>query len=320
MANFCKQMSVSLRSGLTLSRAFPVIARESTDMRLRQTTAELSSDIASGSTLADAIRKRAKRFPPILVEMVDAGERTGHLDVVFERLAKYLDMRLRLRRAVIRASVYPAIQLFTAAAVFSLILIVFSSDKNATAVTIAGYAILALALVVATVLFFSRTAVGRTIRDHAVLMTPVVRSVAIKLCMARFTRTLAMQLESAVPVAEAIERSAMVAGNGAVTSNLMRVAEPVRRGASLSEAVRSSSMVTPMVREVLAVGEETGNFPESLERVANIYEEESLLVLESLPKFIGPVVVLLVGLVVIYLFYTVYFVHYLKPLLDIVGM
>ena len=298
MANFCKQMSVSMRSGLTLSRAFPIISRESRDMRLRQTMAELSSDIASGSTLTGAIRKRAKRFPPIFVEMVDAGEHTGHLDAVFGRLADYFDMRLRLRRAVIRASVYPAIQLFAAAAVFSLILIVFSSDKNATVVTIATYAILALALVVATVLFFSRTAVGRTIRDHAVLMTPFVRSVAIKLCMARFTRTLAMQLESAVPVAEAIERSAMVAGNGAVTSNLMRVAEPVRRGASLSEAVRSSSMVTPMIREVLAVGEETGNFSESLERVANIYEEESLLVLESLPKFIGPVVVLLVGLVV----------------------
>jgi type II secretory pathway component PulF len=134
--------------------------------------------------------------------------------------------------------------------------------------------------------------------------------------MARFSRSLAMQLESAIPMTEALERAARVTGNGAVAKSLSKIAGPVRQGTSLVEAIRASRLITPMVREVLAVGEETGAFVESLERMADIYEEEALVVLEAFPKFIAPVVTIIVGIIVVYLFYTVYIVHYLKPLLD----
>jgi type IV pilus assembly protein PilC len=111
-----------------------------------------------------------------------------------------------------------------------------------------------------------------------------------------------------------------VAGNGAITRSLRRIVDPIEKGESLVESIRHSSYLTPMIREVLAVGEETGNFGESLERVADIYEDESLAVLESLPKFIGPIVVLIVGLCVLYLFYTVYIVRILKPMLEGAGV
>ena len=319
MANFSKQAAVSLRAGLTLSRAFPVISKECRDVRLRAALGELSKDIAAGATLTDAVHRRHGRFPAIFVEMVSAGERTGHLAEVFGRLTDYFDMRLRLRRAVIKASIYPAIQLSAALAVFTLIMTIFSSNKFATFSTIAFSTAAIVVAIVAASFFFSRTALGRGIWDRAVLMMPIFRSIVIKLCMARFTRTLAMQLESAIPMTEAIERAALVTGNGAMANSLRRVADPIRGGSNLAEAVRSSAYVTPMIREVLAVGEETGDFTDSLNRVANIYEEESLVVLEALPKFIGPAVVVIVGLVVIYLFITVYFDNYLKPLLEIVG-
>jgi type IV pilus assembly protein PilC len=277
-------------------------------------------DITQGDTLADALRKRRKVFPPMFIEMVAAGERSGHLEEVFSRLAIYFDTRLKLRRAVVRASVYPAIQLTMAYAVFSLILILFSTDKWGTAFTLANYSVAFLFCFGAVYYLFARNTIGRAIWDRVLLSVPLLRGLTLKLCMARFSRSLAMQLESAIPMTEALERAALVTGNGAVAGNLKRMAGPVRQGASLTEAIRKSRLVTPMVREVLLIGEETGSFIESLERVADIYEEESLLILESLPRFIAPVVAIIVGVVVVYLFYTVYFVHYLKPLLDSLGM
>jgi type II secretory pathway component PulF len=212
------------------------------------------------------------------------------------------------------------IQLSVLYGVVCLLLIVWSDDKQAMAVTIAGYTALAVIALAAIFFFFSRTVPGRAIRDRIALVTPVVRSLTIKLSMARFTRTLAMQMESAIPIAEALERSARVTGNGAIAGSLRRIIKPVQQGESLVTAIKESPFVTPIIREVLTVGEETGNFGEALERVANLYEEESLTVLESLPKFIGPAVVIIVGIAVVYLFYSVYVLHYLKPLLEGAGM
>jgi len=317
MANFSKQAAVSLNAGLILSRALPLITRESRDARLRRTAKELTDDIAGGSTLTEAVRRRADRFPQIFVEMISAGERTGHLAEIFQRLADYFDMRLRIRRAVIRASIYPAIQLTFAFGVVCLFLVI-SATTNLSIGSSSTQALIAFGLVgavvgsVAAFVFFSRTGVGRSIWDRVVLGLPVFRSLVIKLCMVRFTRTLAMQLESAIPVVEAVERSALVAGNSAIVKSLKSMAEPIRRGSSLAEALTNSRYVTPMTREVVAVSEETGSFDESLNRIANIYEEEAMTVLETLPKFIALPVLIIVGLIVIYLFYTVYIGNYLN--------
>jgi type II secretory pathway component PulF len=320
LANFSKQAAVTLRSGLTLSRALPLISRGSRDRRLKGALAGIQDDITQGLTLTDALRKRRRMFPPMFVELVAAGETSGRLEEVFSRLALYFDARLRIKRTVIRASVYPAILLIMAFSVLSLILILFSSDKVATATSLASTASLVITACIGSYIFFGRTDLGRGIRDRILVSVPVVRSITLKLCMARFSRSLAMQIESAVPMTEALERAASVSGNEAVANNLRRMSEPVRQGGSLTEAMKESTLVTPVVREVLMVGEETGSFTDSLERVADIYEDEAQLFLESLPKFITPVVVIIVGFVVVYLFYIVYYVHYLKPLLDSIGM
>ncbi len=317
MAHFSKQAAVSLNAGLTLSRAIPVITKGSRDPSLRRTMEEITGDIAEGHTLTEAVRRRSRRFPTIFVEMVDAGERTGHLPETFQRLADYFDMRLRIRRAVIRASIYPAIQLTFAFAVICLFLVI-SATTSLSIGSSSSQALIASGLVglvvgsLAAFVFFAWTDVGRKIWDRLVLWTPVFRSLVIKLCMVRFTRTLAMQLESAIPVAEAVERSASVAGNSVIVKSLKAMGEPIRRGSSLAEAITNSRYVTPMIREVITVSEETGSFGESLNRIANIYEEEAMLVLETLPKFIALPVLLLVGLIVVYLFYTVYIANYLS--------
>jgi type II secretory pathway component PulF len=314
LAHLCKQTAVSLSAGLTLSRAIPIITAGSKDPLLRRTMGEVNESITQGETLSAALRKRAGRFPPVFVEMVGAGERTGHLSETFQRLADYFDMRLRIRRGVIKASIYPAIQLTAAYSVGCLVLMILSSDRARTGSLIASFTISTMITIVAAYVFFARTSVGRSVWDRIVLALPVFRSLTIKLSMARFTRTLAMQLEGAIPVVEAVDSSASVAGNTVVVKSLKKIAPPIRQGTSLAEAVMSSRYVTPLIREVLEVGEETGNFGESLNRIAHIYEEEAVMVLESLPKFIGPAVAVIVGIVVIYLFYTVYIVNYINLL------
>jgi type II secretory pathway component PulF len=121
-----------------------------------------------------------------------------------------------------------------------------------------------------------------------------------------------MQLESAIPVVEAVERSALVTGNSVIVKSLKAMAEPIRSGSSLAEAIKNSRYVTPMIREVVAISEETGSFGESLNRIADIYEDEAMTVLETLPKFIGLPILIIVGLIVIYLFYTVYISNYIN--------
>jgi type II secretory pathway component PulF len=317
MALFSKQAAVSLNAGLTLSRAIPVITKGSRDPSLRRAMEEITDDIAGGHTLNEAVRRRAHRFPLIFVEMVDAGERTGHLPEIFQRLADYFDMRLRIRRSVIRASIYPAIQLGFAFGVICLFLVISATtslsigSSSSQALIVSGMVGMVVGSL-ATVVFFSWTAVGRSIWDRVVLMLPVFRSLTIKLCMVRFTRTLAMQLESAIPVAEAVERSASVAGNSVIVKSLKAMGEHIRQGSSLAEAITNSRFVTPMIREVIAVSEETGSFGESLNRIADIYEDEATLVLETVPKFIGLPVLILVGLIVIYLFYTIYIGNYIN--------
>jgi type IV pilus assembly protein PilC len=225
-------------------------------------------------------------------------------------------MRLRIRGAVIRASIYPAIQMIFAFGVLSLFLILSATTElsigssSGQALIITGMLVTVIGFL-AVFIFFSRTSVGRNIWDRMVLWIPVLRSLVIKLSMVRFTRTLAMQLESAIPVVEAVERSASVAGNSVIVRSLKAMAGEIKRGSSLAEAVDSSRYITPMMREVIAVSEETGSFEDSLNRIANIYEDEAMIVLETLPKFLGLPVLLFVGLIVIYLFYTVYIGGYL---------
>ena len=306
-----------MRAGLTLTRAIPIITGASKDRLLKSTMEEVNASIAGGETLTDAVRRQADRFPRIFVEMLSSGERTGHLPEILQRLADYFDMRLRIRRAVIKASIYPAIQLTFALGVLGLFLYLaattnlsIGSPSTQAKITIALVGTIVGSLV--AFVFFSQTNVGRSLWDRIVLGLPVFRSLTVKLCMVRFMRTLAMQLESAIPVTEAVERSALVAGNTVVAKSLKAMAEPIRQGSSLAEAVRDSRYVTPMIREVLVVSEETGRFEESLNRIADIYEEEVMLVLETVPKFIGLPVFIVVGLIVFYLFYTVYIGNYVE--------
>jgi type II secretory pathway component PulF len=317
LGHFSKQAAVSMKSGLTLTRAIPIIVGDSGDRLLKRTMEEVNANIAGGETLSDALRRQAGRFPRMFVEMLAAGERTGHLPEIFQRLADYFDMRLRIRRAVIKASIYPAIQLSFALGVLGLFLIL-AKTTNLKIGSASMQARITIALVgtivggVVAFVFFSQTNVGRKLWDRIVLALPVFRSLTIKLCMVRFTRTLAMQLESAIPVTEAVERSALVAGNTVVAKSLKAMAEPIRLGSSLAEAVAKSRYMTPMIREVVAVSEETGSFEDSLNRIADIYEDEAMLVLETVPRFIGLPVLIVVGLIVIYLFYTVYIGNYVE--------
>jgi type IV pilus assembly protein PilC len=316
MAGFCRQAAVSIKAGLPLTRALPLITRESRDKRLRRAIKRITTDISAGETLGDALRRSADYFPPMFVEMLAAGERSGNIEEVFRQLGDYFDMRLKIRRAVISACIYPAIQLTMLFAVFSLIMIVSSSDKAATAQMVALYTAEALAAFAVVYWFFWRTRPGHAIRDNVALGLPLFRSITMKLCMARFTRSLAMQIEAGMPVVEAIESSARSVGNSVVTRSMMKMAGPVSQGESLAEAIKNSRYATPIVREMLAIAEETGEFGDPLNRVAAIYEEEAFMVLEALPKFIGPAIMVFVGICVLLLFLKVY----IRPLLEAGGM
>ena len=306
LAHFTRQISTAQKLGLPFSRSLPLIARESKDRRLQRTLRAVTANIAAGHTLAKALRACGNRFPPLLVQMVHAAEKSGHLESVFMRLSDYFDNLLKLRRAFIRASVYPAIQLTVAYAVFCLIVILFSHDRQAMTGIIALATIGSAAVLGFGYLFFLRTSTGRSIWDRLILIIPVVRSVTIKMCMARFTRTLSLQLESAVPIAEAVERASLASGNMAVAANFRQMAKSIRNGASLAEVAEELSFVTPLIREALVLGEEMGDFGDALERAADTYEDEAMLVMESVPQVIGPIVVVFVGFVVLFLFLTLF--------------
>ncbi len=314
-----RQFATMVNAGLPLVQALDILAKQSDNKALQATIVEVQNDVESGNTLADALRAHPKVFQPLYINMVAAGETGGILDTILLRLASFLEATESLARKVKGAMIYPVvISVVAIGAVVILLLFVIPTFATMfeslgqqlplpTRIVVAmskylqGYWWAMLGAIGGSVFVFRRwvaTPDGRLIADRMLLKVPVLGNLARKSAVARFTRTLGTLLSSGVTILDGLEITARTSGNRVIHDAVMGSRASIAGGESISEPLRLSGVFPPMVTQMINVGEETGDLDGMLSKIADFYDEEVDVAVESLLKALEPMMIVILGSVV----------------------
>ncbi len=314
-----RQFATMINAGLPLVQAIDILVKQSDNKLLQTTLEEVLHDVESGNTLADALRQHPRVFSPLYVNMVAAGETGGILDTILIRLSVFLEKSEALARKVKGAMIYPGVISFVAlSAIVVLLLFViptfqtmFASFDQAlplpTRAVIGMSAFLQgwwwalLAGGIAGTWLFRRwiaTPGGRLTFDRTMLKVPILGGLARKSAVARFTRTLGTLLSSGVAILEGLEITARTSGNRVIHDAIMRSRSSIAGGESIAQPLRQSGVFPPMVTQMINVGEETGDLDGMLTKVAEFYDDEVDVAVESLLKAMEPAMIVILGTIV----------------------
>jgi len=315
LAVFCRQLATLVEAGIPLLSALTVLAEQTEERRLRRAVAGLVQHLEGGRGLAEALRFFPRIFPPVMTNMVEAGEVGGVLDRVLERLALHFEREHEMRGKIKAAVTYPAIVVLIAGVVLiilvTFVLPTFMNMLQELSVPLPlptrfvmgmsmifrryWYCVPLLALALAGGL---RAVVssprGKEWWDRLLLRLPVFGSLFRKIIIARFCRTLGTLFQGGVPILRALDVVKNVTGNTLVTRAVEEAAESIREGAGLAGPFARSGVFPPMVTRMVAVGEETGALDSMLERAAVFYEREVETAVARLASLLEPF--LIVGL------------------------
>lgn len=321
IAAFTRQLATLLRAGLPLVRGLAVLARQERNRAFCRIIESVAEAIKSGATLSEALGRHPQVFARLDVNLVKAGEASGALDAVLDRLARFKEKSLQLNGRIFAAMVYPAIVLAVALLILSglLVFVVPKFDqifadllKGAPLPPLTRFVMAAsdaarhhagvlatLGVVVGLVgRSIGRTARGALAFDSLKLRLPVFGELMLKAAVARFTRTLGTLLASGVPILPALQITRDASGNVRLACAITVVHDRVKEGAAVAPTLEAATVFPPMVAGMIEVGEQTGQLPEMLNKVAEIYEEEVDRAVAGLSSLIEPILVLFLALVV----------------------
>ncbi|MEN8144124.1 MAG: type II secretion system F family protein [Gemmatimonadota bacterium] len=314
-----RQFATMVNAGLPLVQALDILAKQSDNKALQATIVAVQNDVESGNTLADALREHPKVFQPLYINMVAAGETGGILDTILLRLASFLEATEALARKVRGAMIYPVvISVVAVGAVVILLLFVIPTFATmfeslgqqlplptrivvAMSAYLQGYWWAMIGGIAGATFVFRRwvaTPDGRLTFDRILLKVPILGNLARKSAVARFTRTLGTLLSSGVTILDGLEITARTSGNRVIHDAVMGSRASIAGGESISEPLRASGVFPPMVTQMINVGEETGDLDGMLSKIADFYDEEVDVAVESLLKALEPAMIVILGSVV----------------------
>jgi general secretion pathway protein F len=327
-----RQLATLISSGLPLMDCLQTLVEQTDQRRLKRVFTEVREEVAEGKSLSQALADHRGVFGDITVHMTGAGEEGGALDVILLRLADFSERRIKLRKKVETALTYPlflvlisgVIVVFLMAFVMPKVVGIFEgmdmvlpwSTRTLIWVTDAlrqwWWALLAGAVVLAAAgAAWVRTAVGRRIWDGTRLRAPVMGKVHKKAVIARFTQTLAILLQSGIPLVKALEIARHSAGNRVVERALAETAKRVGEGQDFATPLRDTGLFPPLVVQLVRAGERSGDLEGMLGKAAERYEEDVEASLGSLSSLLEPAIILAMGLVVAFMVMAV-----LLPIFD----
>jgi type IV pilus assembly protein PilC len=319
LAIFTRQFATMINAGLPLVQCLDILATQVDKVAFRTIINAVMHDVEAGSTLAEAMRRHPKVFDNLFVNMVEAGEAGGILDVILLRLATYIEKAEALRRKVKSAMTYPVVVLSVAVSttIFMLLFIIptfakIFADFGATlpmptrivlAVSdfLRNFWYVLIVVVIALIVGYRRyvaTKSGRRNVDRLMLKIPAIGDVLRKGSIARFTRTLGTLISSGVPILDGLEITANTAGNKVIEEAIMETRGSIREGETIAAPLKGKDVFPPMVVQMIAVGEETGALDEMLNKIAVFYEDEVNTAVETLTSIIEPVMIVVMGLLV----------------------
>lgn len=319
---FTRQLSTMVGAGVPLLRALTTLADQSESPAMRDTLQEVIKDIQSGTTLGAAFAKHPRVFDDVYVNMVRAGEAGGILDSILKRLALQQEKNASIRKKVKGAMTYPTIlMVITFGAFFGLMFFVIPTignilhdlggpDAKLPGLTLAMLAISGfmrnfwyiviggIAGITVALQQYLRTPGGKSNFHHLILKVPAVGTIISKVAVARFARTYASLVGAGVSVLEALRVTGDAIGNTAFREELATASDGVKNGKPLSTMLSAGKLFPAIIPQMLAVGEETGQTQEVLEKVADFYEEEVDTAINSISSIIEPVMIVIMGTMV----------------------
>ncbi len=337
LVKFIRQFATMIDAGLPLVQCLEILANQEQNKFFQNTLRDIKSTVEQGATFSDALRRHPKIFDDLFVNLVQAGEIGGILDSILNRLAVYIEKRVKLGRQVRGALTYPIAVMIIMVIVMTVLLTwVIPAFENMFAEfgakdalpwltkmvirTSKGFIsflplilLVAIALAVLSVMFYRTRQGKRTV--HAILLKlPIIGSVLQKIAVARFSRTLGTLLGSGVPILDALEIVARTAGNVVVEDGLLFARARISEGKNLADPLRDVNVFPGMVVQMVAVGEQTGALDTMLSKIADFYEDEVDVAVASLTSLLEPILMVVIGAMV----GTVLISMYL-PIFDLAG-
>ena len=316
---FTRQLATMIEAGIAIVQSLQALADQTSNKVMRDVIRDVCTRVESGESFSEALQKHPKTFSRLYYSMVAAGEKGGLLAEILSRLATYLESAERLRRKVKTALMYPTAVTVVAIGItiFLLVKIVptFKEVYEGFGATLPGptqfmidlselikrffvVMIIGLGAGVWGWFYFIKTKTGRIFWDSRRIKLPVFGPIAHKICLVRFTRTLASLVRSGVPILEVLQIVSQTVGNVIMEKAIKNAAGDIERGEGISAALGKNPIFPAMIIRMLSAGEQTGNIDNMLERVSNFLDEEIDNTLSGLMSLIEPLLIVFLGVVI----------------------
>ncbi|SHE51150.1 type IV pilus assembly protein PilC [Caldanaerobius fijiensis DSM 17918] len=318
LAIFCRQFATLLNAGISIANCFDILRQQTSNKKLRDVLGQIYEDVQKGKSLSESMRSYSV-FPEILINMIEAGEVSGRLDMVLDRMAVYFEKENATNQKIKAALTYPAIVSVVAVLVV-IFLVSYVLPTFINMLTSAGaqlplptkilltvsfilghfwYYIFAILFLTALSLYrYIKTPEGRRMYDWIKLKAPIFGNLNRRVITSRFTRTLGVLLASGIPVMQAMQVVEKVVGNVIVAEGLKRAEEGIRQGKGLSKPLSSIGVFQPMVIQMISVGEESGMLDSLLDKTADFFDGEVDRAVSQMTTMLEPVIILVLAVVV----------------------
>ena len=320
IAIFTRQLATMMKSGIPLVQSFEIVGEGLENPSMREVVMKIRDDVSSGLNFADSVRKHPRQFDELFCNLVEAGEQSGALETMLERLATYKEKSEALKSKIKKAMNYP-ITIVSIAGIVTAILLIkvvpqFASTFSSFGAQLPAFTLfvlhisdfmiawwyIVLGIVIAAVFAFKEARVRSKKFSEGVerlsLKLPVMGDIIEKSALARFTRTLSTTFAAGVPLPDALTSCAGATGNVVYRNALMKVRDDVTTGQQLTYSLRAGGIFPIMILQMVSIGEESGALDSMLDKCANFYEAEVDNAVDGLTAMMEPLIMAILGVLV----------------------
>lgn len=319
VAVFCRQFHTMLNAGVSVVNCLDILREQTQNKKLKSAISSVYENVQKGNSLSESMGKHKKVFPELLVFMIEAGEISGNLDSILDRMAIHYSKEYKIENKVKKAMTYPMflsiisifVVIFMLAVVFPSIVSMFID--SGTALPLPTLIVMTLSEIIlkywyifllgtSLILYITKayhsTAHGRLKRDKKKLRNPLLKKMNTNIITSRFTRTLSTLMKSGVPLMQALEVVAKVVGNKYVEDGLKNIKDDLKKGAQLSQPIKALKIFPPMVVSMISIGEESGALDEILDKTADFYDEEVETSIQQMTSILEPIMIVVLAIVI----------------------
>lgn len=331
-----RQFASLISAGLPLEASLAALSEQTEDQKIKEVFTQVRNRVNEGSSLANALSEHSDVFSQIYINIINAGEVSGNLDIVLNRLADFMEKSTALKSKIQSAFVYPIFMFIVGSGVMFFMMIyvipkiskIFEASEKALPLstlilmTISNFLIdnltimLVLPFLIGFILIkFVRSERGKRFTDILILKLPIFGKLISKIAISRFARTTGTLVGSGIPLLNALEVGEAVMGNSVFTDSLAEVRVSVREGSDLASPLRDSKVFPPLVTRMISVGEQTGEIENMFNKIADIYDLQVENTLSALTSLLEPIMILAIGAVMAFIVFAI-----LLPIFDLTSV